>query len=205
MVRFNQQTGKRSRARALLTLSRRGPQVFALILAAYVFTTDCCSAAAPSRDGSRDFDFLIGDWKARARQLPDRLHGSDKWITFVGTEHHFKILESNANIEEFEVDNPTLRQHLHAQTLRLYNSVAHQWSMYLMDLNAGTMETTPFIGAFYRNRGEFFRKEILRGREISARYVWFKINSKSARMEQSYSGDRGKTWEINWICELTRR
>ena len=27
---------------------------------------------------------------------------------------------------------------------------------------------------------------------------------QSARMEQSYSPDGGKTWEVNWICELSR-
>jgi hypothetical protein len=26
----------------------------------------------------------------------------------------------------------------------------------------------------------------------------------SSRMEQSFSPDGGKTWEVNWICELSR-
>ena len=29
------------------------------------------------RDGSHDFDFLIGDWKAHVRCLPERLAGSN--------------------------------------------------------------------------------------------------------------------------------
>ena len=29
--------------------------------------------SAPTQDGSHDFDFLIGDWKAYVRRLPDRL------------------------------------------------------------------------------------------------------------------------------------
>ena len=36
--------------------------------------------ASTERDGSHDFDFLIGDWKAHVRRLPDRLVGSTKWI-----------------------------------------------------------------------------------------------------------------------------
>jgi hypothetical protein len=33
-------------------------------------------ANLPQRDGSHDFDFLIGDWKAHVRRLPDRLNNS---------------------------------------------------------------------------------------------------------------------------------
>jgi hypothetical protein len=36
------------------------------------------------------------------------------------------------------------------------------------------------------------------------RFVWLNLSPKSARMEQSFSPDGGKTWETNWICELTR-
>jgi hypothetical protein len=40
--------------------------------------------AAPQRDGSHDFDFLIGNWKAHVRRLPDRLVGSNTWIEYDG-------------------------------------------------------------------------------------------------------------------------
>jgi len=36
------------------------------------------------------------------------------------------------------------------------------------------------------------------------RYVWLNLSPNAARMEQSYSADGGKTWEVNWICELSR-
>ena len=42
------------------------------------------------------------------------------------------------------------------------------------------------------------------GRVILVRYVWLDLSPKSARMEQSFSPDGGKSWEINWICELSR-
>ena len=39
------------------------------------------SALAVSlRDGSHDFDFLIGNWKAHVRVLRDRLNGSNDWV-----------------------------------------------------------------------------------------------------------------------------
>ena len=34
--------------------------------------TSANPANLPSRDGSHDFDFLIGNWKAHVRRLPDR-------------------------------------------------------------------------------------------------------------------------------------
>ncbi|MES2255463.1 MAG: hypothetical protein V4559_10515 [Pseudomonadota bacterium] len=162
------------------------------------------ASAVVARDGAHDFDFLIGDWKAHARQLPDRLNGSQIWISYDGVEHHSRILGSNANLEEFKVGSADKKLHLHAQTLRLYNSVTHQWSMYLTDVFAGSLDPVPIVGGFTGPRGEFFRQTSLKGRTILMRYVWLNISPKSARMEQSFSDDGGKTWELNWVCELSR-
>jgi hypothetical protein len=64
-------------------------------------TTD--PANLPQRDGSHDFDFLIGDWKAHVRRLPDRLNNSNTWVEYNGISNHKKLLDSNANFEEFDV------------------------------------------------------------------------------------------------------
>ena len=47
-------------------------------------------------DGSHDFDFLIGDWKAHVRRLPERLKGSNVWVEYNGISNHKKLLDSNA-------------------------------------------------------------------------------------------------------------
>jgi hypothetical protein len=159
---------------------------------------------ADQHDGSHDFDFLIGNWKAHVRRLPERLAGSDTWIEYDGISNHKKLLDSNANFEEFEVDNPEKHLHIKAQTLRLYNSESHQWSIYLLDLNKGVLSLPPVVGQFAGNRGEFVDQEDYKGRAILVRYVWLNISPKSARMEQSFSPDGGKSWEVNWICELSR-
>jgi hypothetical protein len=41
-------------------------------------------------------------------------------------------------------------------------------------------------------------------RVILVRYLWLDLGPKSTRMEQAFSSDGGKTWETNWICELSR-
>ena len=161
-------------------------------------------ANLPQRDGSHDFDFLIGDWKAHVRRLPDRLNNSNFWVEYNGISNHHKLLDSNANFEQFEVTSIDTKLHIKAQTLRLYNPATRQWSIYLVDLDNGTLDTPPVVGAFTGKRGEFFHQETLTGRTILVRYVWLDLSPNSARMEQSYSPDGGKTWEVNWICELSR-
>jgi hypothetical protein len=159
---------------------------------------------APKRDGAHDFDFLIGDWKAHVKRLPDRLVGSSHWIEYDGISRHKKLLDSNSNFEEFDVENKAQGLRIKAQTLRLYNPDSHQWSIYLLDVDKGTLGTPPVVGEFTGHRGEFYDQEDYKGRAILVRYAWSDISPKSARMEQSFSPDGGKTWEVNWICELSR-
>jgi len=161
-------------------------------------------ALLPQRDGSHDFDFLIGDWKAHVRRLPDRLNNSNVWDVYDGISNHHKLLDSNANFEQFEVTSTDKKLHIKAQTLRLYNPTTRQWSIYLVDLDNGTLDVPPVVGRFSGKRGEFFHQENFKGRTILVRYVWLEISPNSSRMEQSYSSDGGKTWEVNWICELSR-
>lgn len=161
-------------------------------------------ANLPQRDGSHDFDFVIGNWKAHVRRLPDRLNNSSVWVEYDGISNHKKILDSNSNFEEFDVTSTDKKLHIKAQTLRLYNPTSHQWSIYLVDVDNGTLSLPPVVGGFTGNRGEFFDQEDYKGRAILVRYVWLNLSPQSARMEQSFSADGGKTWEVNWICELSR-
>jgi hypothetical protein len=179
----------------------------ALLMGVALLCLHPCAVPAQSaqqRDGAHDFDFIIGEWKAHVRRLPDRLVGSNAWIEYDGISRHKKILDSNANFEEFEVDNREKHLHLKAQTLRLYNPDSHQWSIYLLNVDKGTLDVPPVVGQFTGNRGEFYDQEEYKGRAILVRYVWTNISPKSARMEQSFSADGGKSWETNWICELSR-
>ena len=154
-------------------------------------------STAMQLDGSHDFDFLIGDWKAHVRRLPERLKGSNLWVEYDGISNHKKLLDSNANFEEFDVSTPDRKLRIKAQTLRLYNPESHQWSIYLVDLDKGTLEIPPVVGQFYGKRGEFYNQQTWEGRAVLVRYVWLDISPKSSRMEQSFSTNGGKTWEVN--------
>jgi hypothetical protein len=173
-------------------------------LATQAQATPATSTVDPNRDGAHDFDFLIGDWKAHVRRLPDRLVGSIDWIEYDGISNHKKLLDSNANFEEFDVRNPAKNLRIKAQTLRLYNPATHQWSIYLVDVDNGTLGLPATVGQFTDGRGEFFDQEDYKGRAILVRYMWLNLSPSAARMEQSFSPDGGKAWEVNWICELSR-
>jgi hypothetical protein len=157
-----------------------------------------------NHDGSHDFDFLIGDWKAHVRRLPERLVGSNKWDVYDGISNHHKLLDTNANFEQFEVSGADAKLHIKGQTLRMYNAETHQWSIYLLDLDKGELDAPPVVGGFHGKRGEFFHQEQWKGQVALVRYVWLDLGPKAARMEQSFSPDGGKSWEVNWICELSR-
>jgi len=65
-----------------------------------------------------------------------------------GISNHKKLLDTNANFEEFEVDSPEKHLHIKGQTLRIYNPESHQWSIYLLDLDKGELSAPPVVGQF---------------------------------------------------------
>jgi hypothetical protein len=127
-------------------------------------------ALFPQRDGSHDFDFLIGDWKAHVRRLPDRLDYSNTWVVYDGISNHHKLLDTNANFEEFNVTSTDKKLHIKGQTLRMYNPATRQWSIYLVDLDNGTLDVPPVVGSFTGPRGEFYHQEQWASRTILVRY-----------------------------------
>ena len=136
------------------------------------------------RGGSHDFDFLIGDWKARVRRLPERLKGSNVWVEFDGISNHKNLLDSNANFEEFDVSSPDHKLRIKAQTLGTFSSESHRWRIYLVDLDKGTLDLPPVVGKFNGKRGEFYNQQTWEGGLV--RYVWLNISPKSSRMERLF-------------------
>src|SRR3954451_24386905 len=132
-------------------------------------------ALLPQRDGSHDFDFLIGDWKAHVRRLPDRLNNSNIWVEYDGISNHHKILDSNSNFEEFDVTSTDKKLRIKAQTLRLYNPTTRQWSIHLLDVSEGTLDVPYVVGSFTGGRGEFYGQDLYMSRVILVRYVWLNL------------------------------
>ena len=167
---------------------------------------------APVHDGLHDFDFLMGQWHAHLRKRLHPLTGSTQWIEYEGTSVMTKIWDGRANMEEFKVASiprdaqaaaAAKRPAIDAQTLRLYDPATGLWSIWLADAAHGKLSGPPTVGSFHDGRGEFLDAEDFDGRPIVVRYVWTRPTPTTARMEQSFSPDWGRTWEVNWICDLT--
>ncbi|HTE49922.1 MAG TPA: hypothetical protein VK698_03560 [Kofleriaceae bacterium] len=158
-------------------------------------------AASGLRDGRHDFDFLLGRWKFWVRRLKNPLHGSREWYEMTGTSVVKPILNGLGNIDEFKADGSD--SHVSAVTIRLYSTTARQWSIYWANQKNGRFDV-PTVGEFKDGRGEFYDQEMFEGRSILVRYIWSNITPRSAHFEQSFSPDGGKTWEVNWISQITR-
>jgi hypothetical protein len=168
---------------------------FALLLAAG-------ANVPPVRDGAHDFDWEIGTWKTDLRRLKTPLTGSHEWVGYSGTSTVRKVWDGRANLVELEVDGPG--GHFEALSLRLYNPQAHQWTLNYANSASGMMSVPPTTGEFRNGRGEFYDQESFDGRAILVRFVISEVTPSSARFEQAFSDDGGKTWETNWIATDTR-
>ena len=171
----------------------------------YPISTSAQTAPAATEqvhDGQHDFDFHFGTWKTHIKRLVGPLSGSTTWVELNGTVTVRKIWNGRANLEELEASNAT--SHFQGLTLFLYNPQSHQWSQTFANINEGTLSSTPLIGEFKNGRGELYDQETFNGRMILVRFVWSDITPNSHRVEQSFSDDGGKTWEPNFVADLTR-
>jgi hypothetical protein len=158
-------------------------------------------ALAGKQDGQHDFDFEFGSWKAHLSRRLHPLTGSATWVDYDGTSVVRKIWAGRANLGELEVEGAG--GHIEGITLRLYDPQSREWNVRFASSADGAL-TPALIGGFHDERGEFFDHEELDGRPICVRFVFSEITATSFRFEQAFSGDDGKTWEVNWISTFTR-
>lgn len=158
-------------------------------------------SAPQLRDGSKDFDFEFGTWKAHIARRLKPLTGSTVWVEYEGVSTVSKIWGGRANLGELDVSGPAGR--IEGLSLRLYDPQTRQWKIRWANGGDGALGE-PMIGAFENGRGEFYNQEDLGGRRIAVRFIFSAITEKSFRIEQAFSDDGGKNWEVNWISDFTR-
>lgn len=169
-------------------------------IATYAKQVKLAAVPAPN-DGAHDFDFNFGTWHTRIRRLRHPLTGENAWVTYDGTVTVRKALAGAANVEEIEANGPNRIEFLN---VRLYNTTSHQWSLNGASSDDGTLETPPMYGRFKDGRGVFYDQEPFNGRVILDRQTFFNITPTSYSFEQAFSDDGGKTWEANFVANLTR-
>ena len=162
----------------------------------------CPAAAAAERDGQKDFDWEIGSWTTHLRRLKSPLSGSTEWVEYQGTTDVRPVMGGRANLVELKVEGPAGK--IEGASLRLYNPKARQWSLHFASAGGGVL-APPTIGSFQGGCGEFYAQDSWNGRTILVRFVISDITPNSARFEQAFSIDGGKSWEVNWIATDTRK
>ena len=152
-------------------------------------------------DGQRDFDFLIGKWKYHLRRLENPLTGSTWWIEFDGTGDCRPIWNGNAQIDELEVDGPS--GHVQGLTLRVYNPQSRQWN-----LNWASAKRHPRRAddrVLRERTGRVLRPRDLPGPDDPGARRLVQHHPESPHfLEEAFSDDGGKTWEVNWITDQVK-
>jgi hypothetical protein len=155
-----------------------------------------------ARDGSHDFDFIHGTWRIHNRRRRQWLAGCDEWIEFPGRSTERPLWDGAANIEEYEGLLPDGAR-IQGLALRLYDTKAGRWNIHWSNRLMGTLDPV-MTGAFRDGIGKFLSHEEYRGNMILVRFLWTHSGADTARWEQAFSPDAGRTWETNWIMEFSR-
>lgn len=151
--------------------------------------------------GVNDFDFFIGEWRVHHRRLNERLANSHEWIEFDGTCAVRKILGGLGNMDDNVLDMPGGAYN--AVTVRTYDPVKEQWSIWWIDSRHPGSLDPPVVGRFENGVGTFYADDHFKGKPIRVRFLWTQ-RSSTPHWEQAFSSDGGKTWETNWTMDFER-
>jgi hypothetical protein len=145
-----------------------------------------------------DFDFLVGSWNIHNRRLTKRLVASDEWTEFTARATCWSLFAGMANVDEIFFADGT-----RGLTLRLFDRIHEEWSLYWATSTSGTL-FPPVVGRFTAGRGVFYGHDTEGGLPVRVRFVWSEITPYSARWEQAFSVDGEATWEVNWTMRFSR-
>ena len=152
-----------------------------------------------TRDGSRDFDFLVGRWYAHSRRLAKPLDAAvDQWEEF-DSVHDGVLLPGGFGVaDDYRIPS---RPDFVGLALQLYDPKTGQWQAYWYRLG---VLTASLVGHFNDGVGVFEGPDTHEGKPIRTRYTWSQISATTARWEQAYSADDGRSWERNWVMTYSR-
>lgn len=171
--------------------------VAALFLAATPAVAEPATVQTPS--GLHDFDFERGHWQVQHRMLrPD-----GEWVEFDGTCSNDGLMQGAMNVEEHVFNRPG--GVTRGVALRAYDAKTQTWAIWWVDSRDPHAALDPPVkGRFVDGVGTFQSDGLVDGKPVRTRFVWSQITATSARWEQAYSHDAGKSWQTNWIMQFKR-
>ncbi|NEB75005.1 hypothetical protein G3I40_07125 [Streptomyces sp. SID14478] len=149
---------------------------------------------------AHDFDFFFGEWDVVHRRRLDFLDPASGWEEFGARNRCWSLFDGAANIDEM----PVPAQGWTGLTLRLFDPATGLWSLHWSTDRAGRL-FPPVTGRFTGGRGEFTGDDTHEAKSVRVRFVWSGISATTARWEQAFSVDEGRTWLANWSMDFTRR
>jgi hypothetical protein len=158
---------------------------------------------AAEQSAPHDFDFLVGSWRVHHRRLKLRLAGNHDWEEFEGTSRLEMTMAGAGTVDDNWLDLPGGAYR--AVGIRAYDPKTGLWSIWWLDgRNPQGPLDPPVRGRFENGIGTFTGNDTFNGKPIVVRYTWSRITPTTCHWEQAFSPDGGKTWETNWVMDLTR-
>jgi hypothetical protein len=157
------------------------------------------SGVGSNQTGAHDFDFERGTWHVHHRVKKP----GESWSEFDGNCRTRLLVDGSANVEEHVFHRTGGATY--GIALRTYDLKSGLWAIWWVDGRDphGALDP-PVRGRFANGVGTFYSDGVINGKTIRTRFVWSHITPASARWEQAYSADSGKTWESNWVMEFER-
>lgn len=148
-------------------------------------------------DGRTDFDFIFGSWRVHNRKLRDNTDPAcTEWIEFDATAHATPILGGLGHIDRIRRDD------FEGFTLRQFDPDARVWRIWWASSNRPGHLDPPLEGGWRDGTGVFLGDDVVGG--LPVRFQWTTDGADSARWQQEFSYDAGRSWRLNWVMELTR-
>jgi hypothetical protein len=73
------------------------------------------------------------------------------------------------------------------------------------DTSPATLREAPVVGRFDGDEGLSYCDDTFQDMPIKVRYRWSGISATTARREQAFPADDGRTRETNWTMDSSRR
>jgi hypothetical protein len=124
-------------------------------------------------------------------------------VEFEGTLLNQPLMGSYSNVDDTVLSVPGAPYG--GVALRSFDPKTQQWSIWWLDSRTPSEPLDPpMIGGFHSGVGTFYGDDTVNGKRVRARFIWSNITPTSCHWEQADSPDEGKTWETNWVQDITR-
>ena len=164
---------------------------------------DAVTTPAGDLSGVDDFDFELGSWRVHHRVLKLQPDGTQQWLQYDGTSRNHAIMDGLVNIEDNVFHTPDGTRG--GVAIRAYDRSNGTWAIWWIDgRNPHGPMDPPVVGRFVDGVGTFYSDGMLDGKPVRTRFIWSHITPRSARWEQAFSYDAGRTWQVNWIMAFER-